>query len=161
MGNKSILLVILALLLIGGGVYFYAQQKAETGPQDIKVGSEIQKEDTQQPSPSTKTNLKNNIITYTDSGFEPNSLSINTGEMVTFENRSSKNLWVASAMHPTHRGYPGSDIEKCGTDKAISIFDACKGFAPNTFWTFTFSEKGGWKYHNHLNSQHFGGITVQ
>lgn len=159
--NKSVLLIILALLLIGGGVYFYAQQKAETGPQDIKVESETQKENTQKPSPSAETSLKNNIITYTDSGFEPNSLSINTGEMVTFENRSSKNLWVASAMHPTHRGYPGSDIEKCGTDKAISIFDACKGFAPNTFWTFTFSEKGDWKYHNHLNSQHFGGITVQ
>ena len=81
--------------------------------------------------------------------------------VVVFKNDStSKNVWPASAIHPTHKVYPGSGIEKCGTEDADTIFDACKAIHPGESYSFTFDEVGEWKYHNHLQPSNSGTITV-
>lgn len=98
-------------------------------------------------------------ITYTESGFSPSTLSVSAGTTVKFVNNSSLSVWPASAMHPTHKEYPGSDIVKCVTGEVI--FDACRGIAPGESWSFTFDIKGTWKYHDHLKSSNFGTIVVK
>lgn len=104
-------------------------------------------------------NNQNQTISYTDSGFSPSTLNISAGTMVKFVNNSSLPVWPASAMHPTHKEYPGSDIVKCVTGEII--FDACRGIAPGESWSFTFDIKGAWKYHDHLKASNFGTITVK
>lgn len=86
-------------------------------------------------------------ITYTDNGFSPATLAIKEGETVTFKNDSGKDFWPASGPHPTHTNYPE--------------FDAKQAVASGGTWSFTFSRKGAWKYHNHLNPTFTGTITVQ
>ncbi|MBI4021425.1 MAG: hypothetical protein HY369_04215 [Candidatus Aenigmarchaeota archaeon] len=94
-------------------------------------------------------------------GYSPSPLTITAGDTVTFVNIDGSTQWPASAFHPTHTVYPGSDIAKCGTTEEATIFDACKTINLNEEWSFTFTEVGEWNYHNHNNPAQFGKIIVQ
>lgn len=100
-------------------------------------------------------------IRATEAGFEPAHVTIKKGGTVTWVNDIDSQAWPASAKHPTHTVYPGSDIAKCGTADQGNIFDACKGLAKGESFAFTFNEAGQWFYHDHLNVSHFGSVTVQ
>ena len=100
-----------------------------------------------------------NTVKITTTGFEPKMLTIKAGTTVTFVNEDANQHWPASAMHPTHTVYPGSDIKKCGSSE--SIFDACKGLEQGESFSFTFTEKGSWKYHDHLGISSTGTIVVE
>jgi len=101
-----------------------------------------------------------NIVEITSSGFSPDVLEIQAGEKVTWVNLDSGKHWPASAMHPTHRVYPGSDIDKCGTPEEGGIFDACHGLEQSEEYEFIFSEAGEWRYHDHLRASMTGTIIV-
>lgn len=116
------------------------------GPMDL---NEI-RERTQKiiPSaPTTQTPTAQNVVTYNESGFSPNTLRVNVGAAVTFNNESSNPMWVASNPHPIHTGYPG--------------FDAKRGYAKGESYSFTFTKAGTWKYHNHLSPSEGGTIIVE
>lgn len=101
------------------------------------------------------------LVEYTESGFSPSVLTVEAGTEVTFVNRSGSSVvWPASAIHPTHKAYPGSDIALCGTAEALGIFDACGAVGPGERFSFTFNEVGEWRYHNHLNVSQTGTIVV-
>ncbi|MDP3697997.1 MAG: hypothetical protein Q8R47_00265 [Nanoarchaeota archaeon] len=98
-------------------------------------------------------------IAITADGFSPKTITVKAGDMITFFNEDSNQHWPASAMHPTHTLYPGSDIKKCGSGE--QIFDACKGLEQGESFSFTFNEKGSWKYHDHLGISSTGTIVVE
>ncbi len=102
-----------------------------------------------------------NTVEITESGFFPQTITINSGDTITWTNKISRKSWPASAIHPSHKVYPGSDISKCGTSEQDSIFDACKGLAEGESYSFTFNEIGSWNYHDHLQSSNWGTIVVQ
>lgn len=102
-----------------------------------------------------------NEIVITTNGFEPSSLTVQAGETVTWTNKDSQSHWPASAVHPTHTLYPGSGIEKCGTAEESMTFDACNPVAAGGQYSFTFTEQGTWKYHDHLNPAKTGTIVVE
>ena len=54
-----------------------------------------------------------NVVKFTGTAFEPQTLTINKGETVKFENKSSDDFWPASNNHPTHLLYPGFDADLC------------------------------------------------
>lgn len=179
--KKVIAFSVVAIVIIGGGVGYVLFQKKE--PQ-TGVPTEQTKEISQQaqtiPTPSTpvppsqdkksadeptsvpQTQIQDPVkafvsyaVVYTDAGFLPPSLEIKKGDTVTFENGSTKGMWPASAMHPTHREYPT-------TGGCIgSTFDACKSILPKEEWSFTFDKVGSWRYHNHVNSSHYGSIIIK
>ncbi len=105
--------------------------------------------------------IKENVVEITSSGFSPKELVISKGEAVTWINRDTEEHWPASAIHPTHTVYPGSDVNKCGTAEQENIFDSCHGLAQGESWTFTFNEVGSWAYHDHIVSGLFGKIIVE
>lgn len=88
-------------------------------------------------------------------GFSPSEIFIKEGEVVTFVNKDSDVHWPASASHPTHTVYP--ETGGCIGSK----FDACKALAQNEEFKFTFTQKGAWNYHDHLNPGFTGKITVE
>lgn len=100
-------------------------------------------------------------VTYTDAGFTPSILNIKTGDTVTFKNQSSGNMWVGSAMHPTHMVYGGIALAQHCPDLENNDFDQCQNGAPEASWNFTFTKAGSWGYHNHSNATHFGKIIVE
>jgi plastocyanin len=61
-------------------------------------------------------------VRYTDTGFEPQELSIPLGAMVHFVNESTKDMWVASNEHPGHSILPTFDQFMAG-DQYVYVFD--------------------------------------
>jgi plastocyanin len=100
-------------------------------------------------------------VEMTSSGFSPNAITISKGDTVTFVNADGGSYWPASAIHPTHTVYPGSNINKCATDERSKIFDACENIKQGESWSFTFNEVGEWNYHDHNNPSRTGTIVVQ
>lgn len=100
-------------------------------------------------------------VTYSDAGYSPKELHIKAGETVVFKNESSLEMWTASAMHPSHKAYPNTDIVKCSSVAPGMMFDECKSVPKGNEWPFKFTEKGTWGYHNHMNASHFGKVIVE
>ncbi|TSC86464.1 MAG: Uncharacterized protein G01um10148_450 [Parcubacteria group bacterium Gr01-1014_8] len=97
------------------------------------------------------------LITYTDGGYSPQTVSIKKGQTVRFVNNAERqDTWPASAIHPTHSIYP----QKTDSDCLGSSFDPCHGLKPGEFWEFTFNEVGEWGFHDHLHPSKFGKILV-
>lgn len=87
------------------------------------------------------------VITYTDAGFEPETLVVARGTTVRFENESSGTMWVASDVHPTHEILPA--------------FDQLAAVATGADYEFTFNQEGTWNFHNHVSANHTGTVVVQ
>ena len=151
----KILIGMGVLVLLGGGAYYYTQS-SQQNPQE---GS-VMEEDSGMMEEGEGTMTDRRVIAYTDNGYSPGTLTISKGDTVTFKNESSRDMWPATAIHPSHTVYPGSGIGKCDTLKEANIFDACRRIAPGGEYAFTFGEVGEWNYHDHLRSTNWGTITV-
>lgn len=92
------------------------------------------------------------LVSYTERGFEPRTLSIKKGETVRFTNNSSRDVWVASSGTL----YPGGN-NSCGQ----SAFDSCVSLHPLEFWEFTFGERGEWSFVNNLHKEAAGIVSVE
>ena len=118
----------------------------------------IRPENEQLPAGST---AEPNRVFITSSGFSPSEITIRKNQNVEFINQDSDLHWPASDLHPTHKVYPGSDIDKCGTSEANKIFDSCRGLANGESWSFFFQHEGAWSYHDHRNPGMKGKIIVE
>ncbi len=85
-------------------------------------------------------------IVRTDSGYEPNVVTIKKGDIVLWKNESSDYHWPASDLHPTHGIYPE--------------FDPLKPIASGSDWSFKFDKVGTWKFHDHIRANKVGIVTV-
>lgn len=96
------------------------------------------------------------IIKRTNTGYEPQIVTIKKGENIIFINESDDFHWPASDIHPTHKLYPQKSSDNClGSD-----FDACKALAPDTTWMFKFNQAGRWSFHDHLRANFKGAVIV-
>ncbi|MEN9621830.1 MAG: hypothetical protein RLZZ67_264 [Candidatus Parcubacteria bacterium] len=85
-------------------------------------------------------------IRFNESGLSPRRLVVNMGDVVTFINDSTHEVWPASDPHPTHNVDPQ--------------FDTRRPLKPNDTWTYSFQNPGVWKFHDHLASVVEGEIVV-
>jgi plastocyanin len=83
-------------------------------------------------------------VTYTEEGFDPPELRVKAGTTVVFANRVSE-AYIASDPHPTHTDLP----------------EFQSGLLKFSGYSFIFTEKGTWGYHNHLKPSHRGTIIVE
>lgn len=153
---QPILFVIAVAVLISGCSQYGGDQEAQQAPAATESPAALPPPP---PPPSAGQVASANTIEITASGFTPSPLTIKAGESVTFVNKDTAEHWPASAVHPTHVVYP--EPGGCIGSK----FDACKGLPEGERFTFTFNEKGSWKYHDHLNCcsdpAFFGTIVVE
>lgn len=94
------------------------------------------------------------IVTYSESGFSPQTLAVAPGTTVIFQNNTSVPFWPVAAVSG---GYPQGG--GCGNSK--SAFDACAPIAPSSSWSFKFDKIGNWKYLDATNPAHTGIIIVK
>ena len=138
MGSKTYLIiggVIIALIL---GYVTFKGNLSPTNSVPVPTTAE------NTPVVSNPTEEK---VEYNDTGFTPESITVKKGTSVTWINKSQKPMWVASAIHPTHRELPGFDqLESVGNDSEYS---------------YTFDKIGNWKYHNHVSPSDFGSVVVE
>jgi plastocyanin len=104
--------------------------------------------DSPRPGPST------HIVRFTDDGFLPFEVHVKRGDTVTFVNESPLlKTQPATDPNPGRTGYP--EPGTCGP----TAFDACSPLASGDSWSFMFTIKGWWPYHDHANPI-FGGTVV-
>ncbi len=167
--SKNILIMGAVGIVVLGGIYFFfqsSQQPPQPSSSETSAsrGEEMMGEEMEEMMEDDMMNNSsgiNHVVAYSDSGYAPKELTIKKGDKVTFRNESARETWPASAMHPSHTGYPGSSIGKCNTPEENQIFDACRGLKQGEEWSFVFGEQGEWFYHDHLRPDMFGKIMVQ
>lgn len=89
-------------------------------------------------------------ITFSDSGVSPSTVTIKSGESITWVNSGSKAVDVASAPHPTH-----TDNRELTTGQSVLEI------APGATATVTLAKTGSWGYHDHLSPSVRGTVVVQ
>ncbi len=155
--NRTLLGVIVVVIVVVGAVLLMNQDAS--APADN--GNEMQNETTNPtPTPTPSANEGENPdqntgepqepqeyqVSMTDSGYTPKDLTVKRGDTVTFINNGTKDIWPASAPHPSHTDYPA--------------FDPKQGVAVGESWSFTFDRVGNWRFHDHLNPTRTGSVRV-
>lgn len=160
--NKTIIAVVVVVFAAAGG-YFLFKGSSQSPAAPLTSSQQVvsQPPATQAPVIQTTPSVEQNIVTYTDSGYSPNTLRVKTGATVIFKNDGSRAMWTASAVHPSHTVYSGTSLGEHCPDAAGTAFDACAGIQTGNSWSFTFTKKGAWKYHNHLSPGDTGTIVVE
>ena len=135
---------------------------SQTGQEPPQTPASTTQPDTTPAASNTGTQIDaDKIVEITAAGANPKTVTITAGQTVAFVNKDSATHWPASALHPTHTVYPGSNIAKCKTAEAATIFDACKGLKEGEYFKFKFDQTGTWNYHDHLNPSIWGTVVVQ
>lgn len=93
-----------------------------------------------------QTTTKSHVVTRTNQGFSPKSLTIHPGDTIIFKNATQHAFWPASDPHPTHTFF--------------SLFDPKHPLTTNQTWSFTFTKSGIWSFHDHLSPMMKGTIIV-
>ena len=158
---KIFTLIALFALVVGGGFLFFGQNKEAVAPTNTQETEQMLINSATEQEQQEPAGPQQHAIAYTDEGYSPKSLMIKAGDTVVWTNNSAQDMWTATALHPTHTVYPGSDIKNCGGESAKTMFDSCQRVARGESWSFLFTEQGTWNYHNHVGVSHTGSIIVQ
>lgn len=169
---QKILIGVLVLIVVAGGIWLFGNRDAQNPSGQNTLSGEsadgagaasdnlpAQGGSTDGTNVGVGVNVSVSepvIVKITDAGFSPASVSVKKGQAVRWENNSSAGSWPASAVHPTHAVYP----QKSSADCAGSSFDACRAVSAGESWTFTFTEVGSWKYHDHMKVSRTGTVVV-
>jgi len=165
---KAIIWIVVILLIIGG-IFFFMND--DTEDDDGVMEEDNENTSLEVPAPGSEgvdemkvngenteesSELKTPTVFYTKNGFSPREITVKKGEAVRFINQSGRNMWVASAQHPTHKKYPAKSDGDC----LGSSFDQCESVGAEV-WSFTFDVEGEHGFHNHVQANHFGKVIVE
>ena len=145
--NKMI--VGIFVILIGGviGWYYFRGNAGTVNTKSTGPTSAVAPSGTTTGSNSgTAVMTGTATVTYTDNGFNPERVTVKKGTTVTFVNKSSSGMWVASGVHPTHKLLPG--------------FDELTSVANGGSYDYAFVKVGTWQYHNHLKPTDISYVVV-
>lgn len=164
--NRNIIGLIVVLAVVAGGWYLLAGNPSgtptPTGTGTTSLQTPVNTTTTTTNSTTTTVTLPSSsgvIVTYTNQGFSPKTVTIPVGTKVTFVNQTSGRMWIGSAPHPTHQGYDGTTASQhCAAGyTGPAPFDECSA---GTAFSFTFTKVGAWPYHNHASASDFGNVIV-
>ena len=89
---------------------------------------------------------KNIEINIENGAFSPNNITAKVCDKLIFINKEDTLHEPATGPHPTHTSYPG--------------FDAKKPLGKGERYEFTLNRTGSYTFHDHLNAQISGSITI-
>lgn len=160
MNNKLVVGLVVILLGVGAGWYFLSGSTSTANMTKKEDRSRAASTPTLEPTVSVGSDSaatgstdgasmeKGGAVTvsYSAEGFMPKSITVKQGSAVTWTNKGTAGMWVASALHPTHQLLPG--------------FDQLKSVSGGGTYTYTFTKVGTWKYHNHVAASDTGTVVV-
>lgn len=104
---------------------------------------------------STAPAAPKHVVTYTDAGFDPKTITIAQGETVTFENLSAYGMQVF--VDAITRGATTTIPKDCDT----GVFVECAAASENGSWSYTFDTAGTYNYHNNIDPTRTGTVRVK
>lgn len=163
MNNKLVVGLLVLLVGVGAGWYFLKGNTAYTDMTKQETG--VVENTTPSLEPTVALGTEDAVtgasggamekggvakasatVVYDAQGFSPKSITVKVGSTVSWVNKGTQGMWVASAMHPTHQLLPG--------------FDQLKSVSNGGTYEYTFVKVGTWKYHMHLNPSDTGTVVV-
>ena len=156
---KGIIIGVIIVVVIGAFAwFFYASNQTKTqdsAATTTKAEPESTMTSSEDQNDNDLTGQKNEIkegstVTYSDSGFSPQSVTVKSGENITWVNDSNSTVQVGSANHPTHT----INQQITGDEFVIEL-------APGESETVQLTKTGNWGYHDHLKPGMTGSITVE
>jgi len=133
--NKFILIFIVTIIALGAVTFLGNNKTALVVPS----------QPTAKP-PIIEVNNSIETITLTDTGFVPKDIVIKAGTKVVWENRSGIPATVSSDNHPTHLLYPFLNLGEFADGSSLQV---------------VFDKAGNYSYHNHINPNQKGSVTVE
>ncbi|MCH8821428.1 cupredoxin domain-containing protein [Patescibacteria group bacterium] len=156
---KGVIIGVIIVVVIGAFAWFFFASN-QTKTQDsaattTKAEPESTMTSSEDQNDNDLTGQKNEIkegstVTYSDSGFSPQSVTVKSGENITWVNDSNSTVQVGSANHPTHT----INQQMTGDEFVIEL-------APGESETVQLTKTGNWGYHDHLKPSMTGSITVE
>lgn len=145
-GTSKFIWVIAAVLLVlaVGGLVYAATRSSVKDTETATDMPATSQEQTEQPAEEPQPGAT--VIVFTDNGFEPMKYLAKVGEAVTVRNDSSMDLEFSSDDHPTHLEHPKINLGV---------------LAPGESARFTPDGAGTYEFHDHINSQFTGSLTVE
>lgn len=143
MGKSGIIVTGLVAIALVIGIIVVANNKEDQTFNNQTTSTQTQKSDT---AANTQTPQSANLITYTNNGFSPSSLTVKSGDSVTINNSSDSSIQIQSNPHPIHTDNDELNVGVIAAGKSA---------------TFKLTKTGTWGYHNHLNTSETGSIIVQ
>lgn len=127
-------LIIIILFLFAGTVFIFNKNKPANSLANLK---------------EEKINYGSKVYTvfYTKEVFSPTNLQINVGDTVRFKNDSLFSVRIVSDPHPLHNDLPG--------------FDSVSEIPSQGIFSFTFTKRGIFGYHNEKKPDQAGTIIVK
>lgn len=150
--NKAALVIAAVVLVIGAGAAVYALGMSQPNASDEASTRESTESTSSEPDTSNTTEsdddatVGSTVIVFTDDGFNPSDYTSKLGEAVTVRNDSNMDLEFSSDDHPTHTENPELNLSK---------------LAPGESATFTPAEAKTYSFHDHINAQYNGTLTVE
>ena len=153
MNQKIIIGGIVVIVILAVGWFFFSTNQTKTEKPAATTQSEVpaatSSADTATEKAEPQTSSSDNTVTYTDFGFSPQSLTVKSGESITWVNDSSSSVQVGSASHPTHT-----------INQEITSNQFVVELAPEESAKVQLTKTGEWGYHDHLKPSMTGTITV-
>lgn len=136
--------IIVVLLLAAAGVYVFATQQqaaphSDQNQADTSTGSADPANEAA-PTPSERV-----AISFTNNGFEPDSVTAKKGTIITVTNTSSRDVQFSSDDHPSHRKNTEMNL---------------KTLSPGESDSYTATAVGSWGFHDHIDDIKTGMVTV-
>ena len=142
--QKKIAVGIVVALLVAAGIYFVMQGSSISTSTSSNSSATSSSADMSESTVDQQS--AGATITYTASGFSPETVTVKSGDTIVIKNESTNNLQFDSDPHPIHTDNPELNVELVGPGKDMA---------------FTVSEIGTFGYHNHLNPAQAGTIVVE
>jgi plastocyanin len=154
-GLKIGILIIVVAVLAGGAAWALTGNDNDTTTKNNTASEDHDHDEsthTHSPETLNQTAEQNSnetvaaTITYTKNGFEPNNITVKSGEKIKIVNNSGSQLEFSSDPHPTHTNNP--ELNAGDTENGQST-------------TITLTKTGKWGFHNHYNPSDHGFVTVE
>ena len=135
---KKITVIVVVFVVAAAGAFLLLNKNGDGSPSP-------EASTTQSPQVAALVS-EQNIITLTENGFSQESLTIKTGESVTWQNNSGMRATINSDPHPSHTDYEPINLGQFSDGESLNL---------------TFDTPGIYGYHNHLNPSQVGTIVVE
>lgn len=147
MSNKIVLGIIIVLIFIGALLLLINRPKL-ANPIQTNTNQQGNTTNTNNGTNTTQTTDYGNVVTIqvTKEGYNPQNVTINAGTKVVWTNVSEGVVSVHTEDHPTHLLYPPLNLGEFQDGSSVQLI---------------FDKAGTYKYHDHLNPQFKGTVTVQ
>jgi|SRR5581483_870457 len=144
--NNKIVLSTIAVIVVLGGVFLLSKRSNQKSTQNTTPASVQNQNTVQGKTTPTVVAPKTTTVTLTSSGFEPATVTVSSGTIVIWVNKSGEPGTVNSDPHPTHNLWPFLNLGEFKDGSSVQV---------------KFDKAGIYTYHNHLNPSQKGTVVVQ